>query len=402
MKIAVVGGGISGIISSIGLVERGHDVHLFEKTECLGGRIKSKHKEGITFDIGFHVLHTGYSTVAKWIDVDTISHYKMHPSSSLISPSSGKKKIIGDVFSAPSTLLGSATSMSPFNALRLLKWRMSNTKSQDVKNLDSRKKIDYGFSEKGFSANFQKQFLEPLFAGITLSEERLEAIEFADFIWGVMSKAPIILPKEGMRSIIDQLQKKMGNVNIHLNSTIENLSKNSVTLNGKVEEFDRVILATSQNITYKFLNLDLEGEKRQTRTYVYKTKSNPIRKLQIMLNSEYDRTTSPILHVHSPTAVNQTKDHLVIATMIGHACQNENWELTDTEMKKWFPNDFASFERFDSTYIEHALPNSVLEGNARIPHEVDGILIAGDHTRHPSLHGAILSAEKVIQSVGVV
>ena len=154
----------------------------------------------------------------------------------------------------------------------------------------------------------------------------------------------------------------MSNVNIHLNSNVEDLSKNSVTLNGKVEEFDRVILATSQNITYKFLGLDLEGEKGKLGHMSTKQKVTQSEKLQIMLNSEYDRTTSPILHVHSPTAVNQTTDHLIIATMIGDVCQNENWELSDKEMKKWFPNDFASFERFDSTYIEHALPNSVLEG----------------------------------------
>lgn len=402
MKIAVVGGGISGMISSIGLAENGHQVHLFEKTESLGGRIKSKNKDGITYDIGFHVLHTGYSTVPKWIDTDSISHYKMHPSSCLFAPSTGKRKIIGDVFSAPSTLFASATSMNPINALRLLKWRQNNTKSDDVRNLDSRKKIDYGFSEKGFSNGFQKAFLQPLFSGITLSDERLEAIEFADFIWGVMSKAPIILPKEGMKSVIQHLENKMKNVSVHLNSTIEDLTDNSITINGESKEFDKVILATSQDITYKFLGLDLDGTQRRTRTYIYKTKSNPINKLQIMLNSEHDKLESPILHVHSPTANKQGEEHLVIATMIGDICTVEDWELADQEMKKWFPNDFLNFEKFDSTYIENALPNSVLEGNARIPHEVDGIFIAGDHTRHPSLHGAILSAEKVIQSIGVV
>ena len=38
MKVAVVGVGISGIITSIGLSENGHEVHLFEKTSSLGGK----------------------------------------------------------------------------------------------------------------------------------------------------------------------------------------------------------------------------------------------------------------------------------------------------------------------------------------------------------------------------
>ena len=400
MKVAVIGGGISGIITSIGLSENGHEVHLFEKTSSLGGRIKSEEKQGTVFDIGFHVLHTGYSSVKRWIDTDAISHHKMHPSSILFMPSTQKSKIVGDVFSAPSTLLGSATSMSPFNALRLLKWRMRNKKSDDVSDINSRKPIDIGFTENGFSESFQKEFLKPLFAGITLSEERLESIEFADFIWGVMSKAPIILPKNGMKSVIEQLEKRMEHVTINLDCEIQNISSTEISIHGEKQIFDKVVLATEQNTTSQILELDLEGEERTTRTYIYKTKQNPIKKLQIMLNSEYNSATSPFVHVHSPTALDDTDNHLVVATLIGTSSRKENWELADENMAKWFPNDFANFEQFSSTFISHALPNSSIEGSPRIPHEVDGLLIAGDHTNHPSLHGAILSAERVIQSIG--
>lgn len=402
MKVAVIGGGISGIITSIGLSENGHEVHLFEKTSSLGGRIKSEEKEGTVFDVGFHVLHTGYSSVGRWIDTDAISHHTMHPSSILFTPSTQKSKLVGDVFSAPSTLLGSATSMSPFNALRLLKWRMRNKKSDDVKDKNSRKPIDIGFTENGFSESFQKEFLKPLFAGITLSEERQESIEFADFIWGVMSKAPIILPKNGMQSVIEQLEKRMENVAINLDCEIQNISATEITIHGEKQIFDKVVLATEQNTTSQILELELEGEERNTRTYIYKTKQNPIKKLQIMLNSEYDSATSPFVHVHSPTALNDTDNHLVIATLIGTSSKEENWKLADENMAKWFPNDFANFEQFTSTFISNALPNSSIEGSPRIPHEVDGLLIAGDHTNHPSLHGAILSAERVIQSIGGV
>ena len=402
MKVAVIGGGISGIITSIGLSENGHEVHLFEKTGSLGGRIKSEEKEGTVFDVGFHVLHTGYSSVGRWIDTDAISHHTMHPSSILFTPSTQKSKLVGDVFSAPSTLLGSATSMSPFNALRLLKWRMRNKKSDDVRDKNSRKPIDIGFTENGFSESFQKEFLKPLFAGITLSEERQESIEFADFIWGVMSKAPIILPKNGMQSVIEQLEKRMENVAINLDCEIQNISATEITIHGEKQIFDKVVLATEQNTTSQILELELEGEERNTRTYIYKTKQNPIKKLQIMLNSEYDSATSPFVHVHSPTALNDTDNHLVVATLIGASSREENWKLADENMAKWFPNDFANFEQFTSTFISNALPNSSIEGSPRIPHEVDGLLIAGDHTNHPSLHGAILSAERVIQSIGGV
>ena len=217
-----------------------------------------------------------------------------------------------------------------------------------------------------------------------------------------MSKAPIILPKNGMQSVIEQLEKRMENVAINLDCEIQNISATEITIHGEKQIFDKVVLATEQNTTSQILELELEGEERNTRTYIYKTKQNPIKKLQIMLNSEYDSATSPFVHVHSPTALNDTDNHLVIATLIGTSSKEENWKLADENMAKWFPNDFANFEQFTSTFIPHALPNSSIEGSPRIPHEVDGLLIAGDHTNHPSLHGAILSAERVIQSIGGV
>ena len=53
MKVAIIGGGISGIITSIGLSENGHEVHLFEKTSSLGGRIKSKENKELFSMLAF-------------------------------------------------------------------------------------------------------------------------------------------------------------------------------------------------------------------------------------------------------------------------------------------------------------------------------------------------------------
>jgi len=41
VKVAVIGGGIAGLVSSAYLVERGFEVNLFEKENYLGGKIGS-------------------------------------------------------------------------------------------------------------------------------------------------------------------------------------------------------------------------------------------------------------------------------------------------------------------------------------------------------------------------
>ncbi|XP_017633379.1 uncharacterized protein LOC108475911 isoform X1 [Gossypium arboreum] len=56
MKIAVIGGGISGVISAYTLAKAGANVVLYEKEEYLGGHSKTVHFDGVDLDLGFMVF----------------------------------------------------------------------------------------------------------------------------------------------------------------------------------------------------------------------------------------------------------------------------------------------------------------------------------------------------------
>ncbi|PPR91994.1 hypothetical protein GOBAR_AA28692 [Gossypium barbadense] len=57
MKIAVIGGGISGVVSAYTLAKAGADVVLYEKEEYLGGHSKTVHFDGVDLDLGFMVFN---------------------------------------------------------------------------------------------------------------------------------------------------------------------------------------------------------------------------------------------------------------------------------------------------------------------------------------------------------
>ncbi len=58
MRVAVLGGGITGILTARTLVERGYDVHVFEASERIGGLCRSETIDGYVCDTaGGHVLH---------------------------------------------------------------------------------------------------------------------------------------------------------------------------------------------------------------------------------------------------------------------------------------------------------------------------------------------------------
>ena len=51
-KIIVIGSGFSSLAASCYLAQAGHEVHIFEKNDTIGGRARQFKKEGFVFDIG--------------------------------------------------------------------------------------------------------------------------------------------------------------------------------------------------------------------------------------------------------------------------------------------------------------------------------------------------------------
>lgn len=68
MKIAILGGGLSGIILTKILQSKGYDCHLFEANYELGGLCRSKIKDGFVFDLGGgHILHSKNTDVMQYM-----------------------------------------------------------------------------------------------------------------------------------------------------------------------------------------------------------------------------------------------------------------------------------------------------------------------------------------------
>lgn len=57
MKVAVIGAGISGLVSAYVLAKAGVDVVLYEKEEYLGGHAKTVTFDGVELDLGFMVFN---------------------------------------------------------------------------------------------------------------------------------------------------------------------------------------------------------------------------------------------------------------------------------------------------------------------------------------------------------
>ena len=122
-EVVVVGAGIAGLTAAKILSQKGKEVLLIEKSDAVGGRVRTDHHQGFLLDRGFQVLLTAYPELAEHLDIESLG-LKQFDSGAVIFKN-GRFSKIGDPFQNPSSVFSTAftTCLSIQDKLRLLKLR---------------------------------------------------------------------------------------------------------------------------------------------------------------------------------------------------------------------------------------------------------------------------------------
>jgi phytoene dehydrogenase-like protein len=404
MRVAVVGAGIAGLAVAIGLEDAGHDVTVYEASDGVGGRMSTVACGDYPIDVGFHVLHTAYPTVKRWIDLEKLDAKPMDPCTVSIDPRSGRKRIMGDALKAPRYLLPTLKAVGIRDGLRFFKWRMQTSSKDLERSMDrTAPTISAGLQQRRFRPSTQR-VLKPLFAGITLDPSLSERFSFADFTWGAMAHGSMVVPKKGIAAVPQQLAQRLKAATLHLNVKVDSVSQHTVEANGERLEFDRVILATPQHVAAELLpsySLEHQPIERLTSTLVFSAGTSPFRQARLLLNERWGEQNQKILHVHVPTNLHPspTGRHFVTATLVGEDAIKPQTDEIQKELSSWFGQDVQGWEHVLTTTVRHALPHMDPTHHARfLPDvEIDGVFLIGDHRAHPSVQGALASAERLLE-----
>ena len=404
MNIAVVGAGIAGLAVAVGLEQAGHHVTVYEAADKVGGRMSSVDLGDYSIDNGFHVLHTAYPTVKRWIDLEKLDAKPMDPCTVSIDPISGRKRIMGDALKAPRYLFSTLKAVGIRDGMRFLKWR-TQTSSKDLeRSLDSASPdIAMGLEQRRFRPSTQR-VLKPLFTGITLDPSLSERFSFADFTWGAMAHGRMVVPRKGIAAVPQQLAGRLTQATINLDTKVDSVSQHHVFVNGEQVEFERVILATPQHITEELLSGYANPHdpiERLTSTVVFSSPAPPFRQARLLLNERWGEDGRKVLHIHTPTNLHPSPggQHFVVATLVGADAMDPSPQQVQQELKSWFGAQVNNWNHVLTTKVRHALPHIDPSHHARaLPElEFDGVYVVGDHRAHPSVQGALSSAERLLK-----
>jgi protoporphyrinogen oxidase len=410
MKIAIIGGGLTGISAAKLFTENKIDFSLFEASDALGGRVRSDNIDGFIIDRGFQIILDSYQNLKSLININDLEPCYFESGAMigsikniLANPIKNPKYILNNFLSSSATLLDKIT---------LLRLITNSFFSENIgKNSDQRKEISaqkflnsYGFSDK-----FLNDFFVPFFGGVFLDwnlsvSSRLFEFTFRNFLFG-----NAFLPKNGMQALPQLISKNVDLNNIFLKTKIISIEKNNnkycvIDSSNNSCEFDFVIIATEHSSSIELIknyaiNSTVEMlsnlKTLSTTCLHYKTKTSPYNEPLLYLNQNKEQLfahLTPITNINPNYST--SKDCLVSVTVKNsdEYALDQLDSILRSELKNHFGEQINGWDLIDIKKVNYALPymtKSNLSPWSRTKEVYEKIYIGGDYTETPSIDGAI-------------
>jgi hypothetical protein len=379
--IAILGGGISGIIAALELEARGVFPTLYESSGRLGGRVKTDFFDDIPLDHGFQVLLTAYPEVIKYLDLSVLELNYFKPGA-YIFRKDGKVELIGDAFRDPSFFWPTikANSAGLLDKVKLLgeQRRISALSVDEIFNQVDRPTIDSLHSK--YSQRFINQFFKPFYGGIFLEKHLNTTVIQFEFVFHMFTKGYAAMPKRGMQAVIDQLCEKLTKTKVLLNQ--------KVTTEEALKRHDKVIQT--------FAEKDQKWHGTEVFYFELPNTSKYSDKLQNVIGLFPESNSVNSIHV-----LKGRNTSILSATAIGVSEDSERLEMSIREEIK-MRSGIEPGKLVKHFKIEKALPViSEIRLKPDSSNADSAVIRSGDYLLYPSLNAAMSSgrnaAEKALQ-----
>jgi phytoene dehydrogenase-like protein len=427
--VVVVGAGLAGLVAARRLAQAGADVLVLEENDEVGGRVRSHHRDGYTFDRGFQVLFTAYPAVRGELDLDELDLRYFSPGATIARPDS--RSTFVDPLKRPGMLLTSVLNgdVGFLDKLRLLllRRRLRGREEGDVFDGPDTSIRSY-LDDRGFSGKFVENFVEPFYGGITLDRALGSSAAVFEYTFRMLVEGDIAVPAAGMGAITDQLAEnaRAAGATIETGTAVESLDTNGPTVTTANETFGprSVVVAADPEEANRLTGVPTPDGARGCITQHFAVARH--RKLdtgkRILLNAENDgpNTVAPMSAVAPEYAPEDRQ--LMSATFVGRTdgegrSEAELFRETDGDLaaevddalRSWYPEhrfDALELLRTDRVrFSQFAQPPEFYDALPDLGAPGGSVYLAGDYTRWSSIHGALCSgrnaAEVALADLGV-
>ncbi|WP_435069929.1 NAD(P)/FAD-dependent oxidoreductase [Haloplanus sp. C73] len=416
-SVAVVGAGLAGLVAARHLASAGADVTVFERRESVGGRVRTRHRDGFTLDRGFQVLFTAYPAVRRELDLNALDLHAFSPGAVIARP--GERSTLSDPlrdpFSLTETLFNrEVTTTDKLRTLALRQHVGSQTEAEIFDSPDA--PIDDYLRDWGFSERYIDSFVAPFYGGITLDRSLDTSKRVFEYTFKAMSEGRVALPAEGMGAVPAQLAARArdAGATIRLNEAVAAVTpEDGVTVESEARttDHDAVVVATDPRTARRLTGVASIPTTARSAVTLYCATETPLdsgKKIHLNAAGPRPNVVAPLSTVAPSYAPDDR--HLLAATFLAgdgtaplDTSDDDLLAATRDALDSWFPErQFGRLERVHTDRIEFAQfaqPPGIHDDlpDARDPS--GPVYLAGDYTAWSSIQGAMRSGREAAAAV---
>lgn len=415
VEVAVVGGGLAGLVTARRLAANGKDVVVVEKNASVGGRVRTRREDGYCLDRGFQVLFTAYPGVRDELDVEALELRTFRPGAVLARE--GHRSVLSDPLRDPGGLFETLanrnlTLSDKLNTVRL-RQRLKNIEpSTAFSGPDT--SIKRYLQAKGFSDQYIDRFFAPFYGGITLDRSLATSKHVFEYTFGILAAGAIGFPAAGMAAIPMQLAEKIraetGSIRTNQEVTRVTRDNGGVLVETRSESItaDAAVIAAGPKGAEELTDIDgipLEMKGCVTQYYTLPGRRRLDLGRRLILNAGGPGPNHVVPHSDIAPEHAPENTPLLSATFLGH----QNTSATDlvdktrSALADWFPErDFTQMEVVDTVRVANAQfsqPPGFRESLPGVSEPAGPVYLAGDFTEWSSIQGAIASGQSAAKAV---
>ncbi len=379
--VIVVGAGPAGLACARRLRGAGLEPLVLERSDGVGGRVRTDHLDGFLLDHGFQVLPTAYPELRAMLDLDRLGLGRFERGA--IVRREGRFRRLTDPRHAPlrslRALAGGLIGLRDVTAaVRLL-----NEPGEETTALEALRRA-------GVSRSTMETFFVPALRGAFLERRLDTSSRLLTFVLRAFSEGAAALPRDGMGTIARQLAE---GVTVRTGAGVATVGPGAVSLETGAQLRARAVVVATAGL----LDEPQHGWRGVTCLY-FDAPVSPVPGPWLVLNGE----GGPVNHLCVPSEVSSgyapAGRSLVSVTVLGAG--DPDPEAVEQQLRSWYGRAVGDWRHLRTYRLPRALPAYPVGGFAALPLRLaDGLYACGDHREHPSLNGALLSGRRAAEAV---
>lgn len=398
LPVVVVGAGIAGLTAAAVLAKAGKKVLVLEKTDQIGGRVKTDVMAGYRLDHGFQVLLTAYPEVQKLLNLKDLELHNFLPGA-LVHQVNGPATSLWDPIRLPAKFFATAFSSAANIKDKWLVFKLKNLLAiktvAEVFEMPETTTLEY-LRNFGFSNRVIEKFFKPFYAGIFLEPELATSCRMFAFVFKMFGEGHAALPAKGMAAIPRQLAAHLPANALVLNTPVTELAKDyALTSNGKIAA--AAVIDARSNTNFDSWHA--------TATLYFEAEKSPLSDAAIALipNGQWVNNIAVLTDV-APTYNGGNGKTLVSVSVVKDIKKlqtSDLAQLVQAELAQLFPAA-KSWNHLKTYLIPQALPQLGglrLEIPASELRNADGVYQCGDIHLYGSLNAAMASGRRAAEAI---